>query len=108
MSYTAQHTMLEALVNALLLIQPCAEINLVQSPAYEVQGLKGGGAYWTVECVRPQSAEYAGTILTFIPPRLREDGTVLEDSEVTHYKIDFDKRCVYAISASGESRGECY
>jgi len=95
-SYNALHTVLEAAVNAMLLVTPCAEIDLVMSPPYSITETGIAGADYRVECKIPlilpvypippeaivNSIEIAWDI-----PTAREDGTALPIPEIYGYRL---------------------
>tara|TARA_R110001599_G_scaffold287356_2_gene489903 strand:+ start:3233 stop:3565 length:333 start_codon:yes stop_codon:yes gene_type:complete len=105
MAFNSIHTALESAVNILLLSGFCSEINLVQSPSFEVLGGEIIGAGYRVECAKP-----AAFVVEFDTPELREDGSVLLSSDISGYEIEFKDGCFYGwtVTKEGKSSGPAF
>ena len=101
MAFSALHTGLEALVNALLITTPCSEVNIVLNPGYEVVENKLVSPEWRVECAKPVQ----GLEITFSPPTEREDGSALDSSEIGSYIIRVDGHTASAKTC--DTDGQC-
>lgn len=94
MAFNSSHTAFEAAINALLASGLCAEINLVQSPGFEVTDGLITGANYRFECVKRVEPTCTHTgqgaiRLTWDIPTSREDGTRLDLTEISGYFIAF-------------------
>ena len=105
MAFNSLHTALEALVNTMLATGLCAEINIVMSPSYSIEGNRIKAAEYRVECLKPVVGGNTPMRVTFTPPLMREDGSELMLEEIVGYEVEFDGSCVrgWTLTAEGKS-----
>lgn len=106
MAFNSIHTALESAVNILLASTLCSEINLVQSPAFEVINGAIQGANYSVECLKEaeQITQDRPLLLTFNQATHREDGSILLASEILGYEIKLIENCFYGWTVTAEGK----
>lgn len=95
------HTAVEAALNILLALNPCAEVNIVMDERFQATEGSINGADFRVECVQPVTQQQP-FLIEFTTPKFRENGDALDPAEIIGYKIESDGLCVQAYTIADQ------